>query len=313
MSSTPPWPTATTGVAAGERLDRGDAEVLDSRLEIAERGARARGAPALDTGRRSGRRLRSPGERLEPSPLRAVADDDQGNLRPGAGSDRGVHFLYGARAATMRINAERGRRRGPEVVDVDRRRDHLGVAAVVAPDAVGARRGSWRDRGRRGSRSRRPSAAAGRGAARGASRQGRSRSGSRLAAGPRRSASGCGSSRRVTPSSRGRPLGDAVAGRDQELVPPRVELLDGDREERQVAAVAALEERRTLQEAGVDRMLLELGVDRAGKVEERVDRRPRREPGELVEHLLAAALPGEPVVNETDRAVHAAPSDRTAR
>ena len=52
---------------------------------------------------------------------------------------------------------------------------------------------------------------------------------------------------------RDHPLGHAVAGAEDDVEAREVELLDGGREERQVAAVVAADARRRLQEAGADR------------------------------------------------------------
>ncbi len=93
-----------------------------------------------------------------------------------------------------------------------------------------------------------------------------------------------------------------MAGRDDEIEAGEIQALDGAGKKRQVPAVVPAQEGGALQEAGADRVALELRGDRAREVEEGVDRRLREEAGDRLEHLLAAAHAGQPVVDQRDAA-----------
>ena len=95
-------------------------------------------------------------------------------------------------------------------------------------------------------------------------------------------------------------LGDGVAGGDDEVVGTQIEGLDGGRKERQVVAVAGAREGKALQEAGRDAMALDDRSAASRYVQQGEDVRVREDAAEDLEHALAAAQPGEPVVHQRD-------------
>jgi hypothetical protein len=92
--------------------------------------------------------------------------------------------------------------------------------------------------------------------------------------------------------------GHAVAGGEHHVEAGEIELLDGGGEERQIPPVVPADAGRPLQEAGADGVRLDGRADAAGKMEEGEDGRFGKERAEGLEHLLAAAHAGEPVVHQ---------------
>jgi hypothetical protein len=310
----PPLAAGDDRSAAGQGLDRRDPEVLDPRLEEAERAPvelpeRPRVHPAV----KLYPAVRC-GEPLEPWPLRPLADDFQSDPGVGGGGDRQIHaFVRGERRHQERVRTlgRRLRRRGEEG-RVHGWRQHLGAAAVVLADPgrheAGVREVEVHPAGGRHvpapERCEDP-------IAEGADCS-PPRSEVRFLLIPDVAHRGVAVADVAPLRSPAGPLGDAVAGREDEPVTGQGKALDREWEERQIPAVAGIETGRALQEAGVDRVALDLGIDRARKVEQRVDRRARNEARDLAQDVLAPALTGQPVVNERHRVRHVRPPSRSA-
>ena len=96
------------------------------------------------------------------------------------------------------------------------------------------------------------------------------------------------------------PLGDRMAGRDHDVVAGEVEALDRPGEDRQEPAVAPLGVRQPLQERGVDRVGFDRRRARPAPPHQRVDRGRGEEPRDALEHVLAAPIARDPVVNQGD-------------
>ncbi len=286
--------------AAGERLERHDAGVLDAghqhratgaielaQLEVADV------SEELDLGRSL---------RAKPRGFRPAADDPQAAPAAAVGLEAQLEPLVGRERGDDEVVLSRHVRSRREEAGVDRRRDHGRVAAVVAADAAGdvrAVRGEVVD-------------------AHGALRIPRPqprRDGTDREARQRRHAAGAEvvvvavphvAHRRVAVAEverarrRAHALGDAVRAREDEIEAREVERFGRARKERQVVPVARRHGGQVLHEGRADLARLELRGDRARDVEQREDRGLGIEPGEREQHLLAAAHARQPVVDEGD-------------
>ena len=99
-------------------------------------------------------------------------------------------------------------------------------------------------------------------------------------------------------------FGHRVAGGEHQVVRRQIEGLDGEGKQRQVVAVAALG--KPVQEAGEDPVALDDLATRSRHVDEGEDVGLGMEQAELLEHALAPAQAGEPVVDQ--RHLHRAAS-----
>src|SRR5207253_736190 len=93
-------------------------------------------------------------------------------------------------------------------------------------------------------------------------------------------------------------FGHGVTRRDHQVVATQVQALDRGGKERQIVAVIAV--RKPVEKAGGDAMALDDRAGGAGNVHEGEDVRVRVQQAKLLEDALAAAEPGEPVVDEGD-------------
>ena len=96
-------------------------------------------------------------------------------------------------------------------------------------------------------------------------------------------------------------LGDGVVGRNDQIVGRQVELLDGQRHQRQVAAKARARERQALDEGGGGVLAAHEGallgreeIDHAEQVGIEVDLQ------DLLDHLFAAGVADKPFVDDGD-------------
>ena len=115
----------------------------------------------------------------------------------------------------------------------------------------------------------------------------------------------------VGASGRNDRLRDAVAGADDEVEVVEVELLDRHGKQTEVAPVVAPRPRQELDEGAARPRRVEARRDGAGDVQQREHLGAGQELRQRLEHLLAAAHPGEPVVHERD--ARAADVGRTHR
>ncbi len=102
-------------------------------------------------------------------------------------------------------------------------------------------------------------------------------------------------------------LGGAVARADDQVVGIEIELLDGDREQRQVLPIEPAREGQPLDRRSLDGAPLDQRRRRARQVDEGEQVRGGEHLAEDFEGLFAPAHAGEPVVNEGD----AQPFDHT--
>jgi hypothetical protein len=91
-----------------------------------------------------------------------------------------------------------------------------------------------------------------------------------------------------------------VAGADDDVVAVEVELLDREREDRQVAAIVAAGQRQPLHQRRDDPVPFDGWRNGAAAMEQGVDVGVGIELAEPLEHLLAAPHPRQPVVNQRD-------------
>ncbi len=216
----------------------------------------------------------------------------------GAGGDRQIDSLVRRQRRDHQAVRAAGAVAGGEEAGVDRRRHYLGLPAVVAADPAG-------DKARVGDKTVDPAARCHVPGAQPAQRQ---RAQPRHQAGavgkvgvllvPGVAHRGVAIAQVVRPGRRDDAFGNAVAAAHHQVEAAQVVLFDGGGEQRQIAAVVAPQARRVLQRAGADRPPLEIGAERSGKVEQRVDRRLGQQLGEGLEHLLAATHAGQPVVDQ---------------
>ncbi len=92
----------------------------------------------------------------------------------------------------------------------------------------------------------------------------------------------------------------AVADRQDEVETVEVELLDRRRKQRQVRAIEALHERQMLHERRPRPHALDRRRHRSAHVDEGEQRSVRKALADGIEHFLAAAHPGQPVVHDRD-------------
>ncbi len=288
--------------AARLRLDGRDTEVLLGREherlralhEVAER-CRGLVAENLDVRSR---------ERLYALEIAALADDHEPPLRKRAEclDDRG-HFLiwHEPRCGEVEVVLPLAQR---ERIHVDRRIDHIGFAAIDAPDPVGD---EARVRDEMVDGVRRPRVPEPRFVQQPA-REERARAAREARVAqvlvlhvPRVA------HRRVDVSDvqligpREHPLADRRAARENDVVAAEIELLDREHQERQVVPIVRAHQRPVLRERR-DRVLAL--KERALVLRQHVDRREhvgrRIQRDHLLEHALAADVGREPVVHERD-------------
>ena len=148
--------------AAGQGLDRRDAEILNPCLQIAAgRSSRGGGAPPARPGRRSGSTGRRPARRRArsgPSPTTT-----SGTPGPAAGLDRDIHFFVWRQGGDHQDESARGARRvGRKKAVSTGGGEDLRRSGRSSGGSARRRRSSWRDRGRPARRWRHPRPAGGR-------------------------------------------------------------------------------------------------------------------------------------------------------
>jgi hypothetical protein len=93
-------------------------------------------------------------------------------------------------------------------------------------------------------------------------------------------------------------FGDAMAAADDQIEAFEIELLDEDRKQRQALAVIPAHAGQVLEQRVVDRRALDRRRDRAADVQQGEQLGAGIPLAQHLEHLLTAAHPGEPVVDD---------------
>ncbi|MNL62300.1 hypothetical protein D3C87_1863100 [compost metagenome] len=94
-------------------------------------------------------------------------------------------------------------------------------------------------------------------------------------------------------------FGHRVGAGDHQVVAGYIELLDGERHQRQVAAIARARKRQPLDERGGDWAALQEGA-LLGEVDQAEHVRPGKAAQDLLEHPLGAGVRHQPVMDHCD-------------